>query len=156
MKPLVTNWQDPPLMDSGASEPSLFLGRNSLYCAYHVSQARENLSFGAVAVLRFDVVLHLRFGCPGDETLHSHPLYESGLKHYAFWIVESSPLIAELEERNRVHPRHVPGMYSTRFKHFVATFHDETLEVVAEDGVVLGRSDLAPDQAVIALAQPQL
>jgi hypothetical protein len=154
MVPRVMRWLEPPLMDSGASESSLFYhGRSDLYCAYYVSKALEDLTLGEVAVLRFNGVLHFRFGYPNDEVLQAHALYTSGLEHYQFHIVEGSPLIAELEEQNRVHERHVPGMYSKRFKHFVATFHDETLEVVAKEGVVAGRSSLPPDKAVMTFAQ---
>jgi hypothetical protein len=146
-------WQEPPQMDAGAPKPSLFFGRSGdLFCAYYVSGARANLAAGSVAILRFSAVLHHRFGYPGDEELHSHPLYKDGLRHYSFHLVEQSPLIAKLEEQNRVHPRHKPGMYTTRFKHFVITFHDETLEVVAREGVAAGSSLLPTDQAVSEFA----
>jgi hypothetical protein len=149
----VTLWQEPPPMDTGAPLPALFSNsKGDLYCAYYVSRM-EDLNLGKVAVLRFSVVLHLRFGHPNEDVLHAHPLYKSGLKRYEFHIVEHSPLIAELEEHNSVHPHHVPGMYSSRFMHFVVAFHDETLEVVAKEGVVAGRSDLSPNKAVITFAE---
>jgi hypothetical protein len=44
-------------------------------------------------------------------------------------------------------------MYGARFKHFVVTFHDETLEVIAQEGNVAGRSNLPPDKAVIMFTQ---
>lgn len=153
MNPQVTLWREPPRMDTGAPLPALFSNsKGDLYIAYYVSRL-EDASLGKVALLRFSVVLHFRFGHPNEDVLHAHPLYENGLKHYEFHIVEHSPLIAELEERNSVHPRHVPGMYKSRFKHFVVTFHDETLEVVAKEGVVAGRSSLPPNKSVITIAE---
>jgi hypothetical protein len=153
MNPQITFWQDPPRMETGAPEPCLLVLRpGTLYCAYFVSEASEDLTLGIVAILRFDVVLHHCFGYPNDEVLHSHLLYKNGLKHYHFHIVEPSPLIAEIEEQNRIHRQHRPGMYSSRFKHFLIAFHGETLEVVAQEGIVAGRSNLPPDQAIAELA----
>jgi len=154
MNPQITYWQEPPQMEPGAPKPSLFVDRRGdLYCAYFVSRALEDMNLGTVAVLHFKVVLQHRFGYPNEEVLHAHPLYKSGLHHYGFHIVEQSPLIAEIEELNRQHPHHRPGMHSTRFKHFIIAFHDETLEVVAQEGMLAGRSNLAPDQAVVAFAE---
>jgi hypothetical protein len=143
-------------MEPGAPQPSLLLGKNGdLYCAYRVSTGCEDLSLGEVAVLRFQIVLFLRFGYPGDEVLDGHALYKSGLEHYQFHVVEDSPLIADIEVQDRIHPRHEPGMYRIRFKHFVATFHDETLEVVAERGLVAGRTNLPPHKAVVTSSQSE-
>jgi hypothetical protein len=52
------------------------------------------------------------------------------LKHYSFFSVRSSPLIAEIENQNGCHSHHRPGLYS-KFSHWIATFHEESLEVVA-------------------------
>ena len=154
MTPRIANWDSPPQMDTGAPAPCLFAtSEGDLYCAYFVNDAHEDLKLGRVAAVRFRVVLQHRFGYPNDEVLHAHPLYKHGLQHYGFYVVEDSPLIAEIEEQNRIHPRHKAGMYAKRFKHFVITFHDETLEVVAKEGALAGRSDLAPDGAVVELAR---
>ncbi|HSS97248.1 MAG TPA: hypothetical protein VLK33_09470 [Terriglobales bacterium] len=103
---------------------------------------------GRVALLRFDGVLYVCCGHPNDEALAGHPLAKYGLQHYEFFEVGDSPLIAEIEERNKVHRLHRSGMYSSRFKHWIVTFHDETLEVVATGATVIGVSALSPDQAL--------
>jgi hypothetical protein len=38
-------------------------------------------------------------------------------------------------------------MYS-KFNHWIATFHDETLEVVSREASFLGKSELAPLDAI--------
>jgi hypothetical protein len=72
------------------------------------------------------------------------------MEHYQAYLVENSPLIAEIENQNRVHRAFQPGMYSN-FRHWVVTFHDETLEVVALRAAVVGTSQLPPDRAVCEL-----
>ena len=60
-----------------------------------------------------------------------HPLYKHGLRHYAFYEVEHSRLVDALMRQNRVHPRHSDYTWKA-YRHWIATFHDETLEVVGD------------------------
>jgi hypothetical protein len=53
-----------------------------------------------------------------------------------------------------LHQRHHPGIYA-RFRHWLITFHDSTLEVLAQDAKVLETSSLPPDKAVIELRAEQ-
>lgn len=62
------------------------------------------------AVLRFEQVDHYSFGPPNDERLHLHPLWSQGLSFYEFHRINDAP------------PSKV---------HWVATFHDGTLDVIA-------------------------
>jgi hypothetical protein len=61
-------------------------------------------------VLRFDGVVDVALGPPGDERLVEHPLYARGLRFYKF---------------HQVHPSH-DGV-----SRWMVTFHDETLDVRA-------------------------
>src|ERR1022692_406134 len=125
-QPQLMQWTEPPPMDTGAPHPALYLNR-ALLCAYFISSTAAPVE--SVALLKFEIVLQHRFGYPSDEALHGHPLYPFGLKHYGFFVVENSPLIDEIEEQNQCHSRHRPGIYA-KFRHWVITFHDETLEVI--------------------------
>jgi hypothetical protein len=138
-------WLEPPQMDTGAPCPAVHSDEDRLFCAYYIS--RRETPEDSVAVLKFEGVLQFRLGYPNDEALHGHPLYRFGLRHYGFYLVENSPIIAEIELQNRVHSAHKPGIYSG-FRHWIITFHDETLEVVALHGGVVGQSQLPPPQAV--------
>ena len=143
--PEIVDWLEPPPMEPGATKPELYFS-DALYCTYYLPDS-DVLQNERIAVLRFDVVLHFRMGHPNDEVLSGHPLYKYGLKHYSFFRVLHSPLIAEIESRNAVHRQHRPGTYS-KFNHWIATFHDETLEVVSRVASFLGTSELAPTDAI--------
>jgi hypothetical protein len=66
----------------------------------------------------------VHFGSPSDERLSDHPLYKFGLSFYAFWEVLDSPKIP----------------IDSSQRHWVATFHDETLEVVGDSASVQAQS----------------
>lgn len=80
-------------------------------------------------VLVFKGVISAHIGSPNDEALGGHPLAKCGLTWYQFHEVFNSPLIAELEHRNRAHHRHDAALYENN-KHYIITFKDETFEVV--------------------------
>ena len=65
-------------------------------------------------MLEFKGVLHFAMGYPNDEALDAHPLSAYGLEPYQFHLVENSPLVRELDERNKVHDRHIPGSFVVR------------------------------------------
>ena len=130
-------------MDSGAPAPALCSDETGLVCAYVTVPPKSE----STTVIRFEGLLHYEMGYPNDEALHAHPLYRFGLRPYGFYVVENSPLIAELDRRNEVQKRHVAGSYLKRFRHWVITFHDETLEVVARNAQVVGITALPPKVA---------
>ena len=73
------------------------------------------------AVLRFDGVPEYHFGAPNDERLNEHPLHPVGLGFYGFYeAVGSDRLVGRAGKR-----------------HWIITFHDETLEVLADWVVVI-------------------
>ena len=83
------------------------------------------------AVLRFPVCQIVKFGYPNDEALPGHPLYSKGLSYYGLFEVLDSSWIKTLAEQNLVSfPNPGPSRPSRR--HFVVTFHDSTLECIAE------------------------
>ena len=147
--PKLHAWLEPPQMDTGAPCPAIHSDEHRLLCAYYVSE--EEVPVGKVAILRFDGVLQFRLGYPNDEALRGHPLAKHGLENYHAYFVENSHLIAEIENQNRLHRAFRPGMYG-RFRHWIVTFHDETLEVVALRAAIVGRSQLSPDRAVCGLS----
>jgi hypothetical protein len=133
----VTEWSDPPQMATGAPMPGIYAHDGDLYLAYIVNRARV-ADHEEFAVIKFSGVLHHSFGYPNDEALGGHPLYKLGLSFYAFNVVSDSPYIKELGERNA---RVFPGTESMfrSLSHWIVTFHDETLEVVADSAQVAGR-----------------
>ena len=72
-----------------------------------------------------------KFGYPNDEALGGHPLYAKGLVNYGIYEVLNSSWIAEQAKQNQVcfpAPTH-----KSRKRHFIFTFHDSTLECLAQD-----------------------
>lgn len=81
----------------------------------------------SIALIRFELLASSKFGLPNDEALEGHPLYGHGLQWYRCGEVLNSSWLAEEQRRNSVRfPRHT---FSCR--HFIFTFHDSTLEVLA-------------------------
>lgn len=131
-EPKVEEWNGAPQMDTGAPMPSLAVREDGLYVAYALS----GLGSG-YAVVRFSNVLQHIFGYPNDEALGEHPLYKVGLAFYAFNEIKNSPYVRELATRNG---RAFPGSEERylKWRHWIVTFHDETLEVIGEDIEFLG------------------
>ncbi|RAZ88199.1 hypothetical protein DPM33_24175 [Mesorhizobium hawassense] len=135
---------DLPSSSAGASLPHVFADEERLLIAYIVNVPDPSFdgtnprSISArtegetVAILTVAPYVALQFGPPNDEALSGHRLYALGLQHYSAFEVVNSSWVASLEEANRVHPRHMPELFSGR-RHFILTFHDSTLEFIARD-----------------------
>ncbi|CCV07736.1 conserved hypothetical protein [Mesorhizobium metallidurans STM 2683] len=132
-----------PPSSAGAPLPHVFADEGKLLIGYlanrpepsfdgtnprSVSPTTGNLS---VAILTAEPYLALQFGPPNDEAISGHRLYGLGLRPYSAFEVLNSSWIASLEEANRAHPSHVPELFS-EYRHFILTFHDSTLEFIAE------------------------
>src|SRR5215472_7277768 len=141
LQPHLVEWLEPPQMDTGSPSPSVHWDGHRLLCAYRTEQGM--IPSAITALVKFEHVLQFRFGYPNDEALHGHPLYNFGLRHYGFYLVEKSPLVAEIENQNRVHIHYKPGMYAG-FRHWIVTFPDEILEVIALRAAIVGHSQLPP------------
>jgi hypothetical protein len=132
---------DLPQSSVGAPQPVVYANEHRLMVAYYLlegeaSEARQS------GVIVFERVHTHVFGMPNDEALRGHRLAPRGLQAYSFYEVKQSRWTAELCRRNRVHARHSDSMYSD-LRHFIATFHDTTLEVAARDLTVF-TDEMAP------------
>lgn len=85
-----------------------------------------------LAVVEFKRTNSYRFGIVNDEAADGHPLYEKGLRVYAAHIVENSTWIKKLQQIHMVHPRYSASHW-VNYKHYLLFFHDEILEIIAED-----------------------
>jgi hypothetical protein len=133
-------------MNAGAPMPAVYSDETDLTCAYVIGPTHPKS--GSTAILHFEGVLYYAMGYPNDEVLNAHPLYANGLGFYAFHVVENSPLIADLDRRNQIHKQHIAGAYIKRFRHWIITFHGETLEVVARNARFMRISQKEPRLAV--------
>lgn len=122
---------DLPEMDAGAPIPIVAADEGRFVLAYRLADRGEALPRN-VAVVRSENCLAFKWGPPNDEALAGHPYFEAGLDYYSAFEVTDSDWVLELDRRNAVHSRHVPGLFG-RYRHFVLTFHDSTLEFLAKD-----------------------
>lgn len=126
----VVKLEVPWLPDAGAPDPRLLAGDTGptmvVYRTAVIAPTDEEF-----AVLRFPVCTILKFGYPNDEALPGHPLYPKGLSYYGHFEVLDSSWVKTLAEQNPVSfPNETPSR--KRSRHFVVTFHDSTLECIAE------------------------
>jgi hypothetical protein len=156
-------WDEPYEMDPGATEPVIVADDQELLLAYRVGargmdRVRENgLHFDSNddvwGIIRFSGYLKMQFGHPNDEVLGGHPLYARGLKPYTFHFVENSPWFEEVKRQNSVHDRH-SNSWAKDTKHYIITFHDDTLEVLADSANLLDPIAAANGkQAILKVAQ---
>jgi len=118
---LLEEWPQPA---AGAPEPRIIANESSLLLRYMTHEGR-------VVIAYFPLVSSVQFGAPNDEALGGHPLSGRGLKHYSVHKIRDSSRIQALERQNAVHPQHDKVRYLAGRKHYIFTFHDSTLEVVA-------------------------
>lgn len=145
----INEWTEPPQMDTGAPMPVIRMADSGLFLAYIVSIPELNDQPEEYAVVKFEGVLQYIFGYPNDEALSAHPLYEAGLRFYAFNEIFESHYVAELGRRNA---KNFPGTESrfSGFRHWLVAFHDETLEVIAQSAKYFGRKPAASGEEAIA------
>lgn len=127
--------------DAGTPMPVLLSGLRT-FVAFYLS-ARGPASGGTnppapdpkldhgIGVVEFKRMTSIKIGSPNDEVLRGHPLWGSGLEFYSAHEVKNSPWTTELMEADRAHG-HFDESQSSGRRHFVLTFHDETLECVAK------------------------
>lgn len=132
----VSEWRDPPQMDTGAPMPGVYCNDANLLLAYIVRSGPAS-AYEEFAIVRFSGVLQHTFGYPNDEALGGHPYYGLGLQFYAFNEIARSPYLDELGKRNARVFAGSESLYEG-LTHWIVTFHDETLEVVGRSAQFVG------------------
>ena len=128
----IVRWDEPPPMETGSPMPAISLRGGSLFVVYvcqnpefpgwNPAYSIEHPGFDVYsAVLEFRGVAQHSMGPPTVDRLHTHPLYNFGLESYDFFEV--------LDD----------GGDGGGRRRWIVTFHDETLDVSAEDCRVLRR-----------------
>ena len=105
--------------------------------------------------MEFKQVRSVKIGSPDDEVRHGHPLWGSGLEYHRAHEVRNSRWISELMDTNRVHERFDEGRWSGK-RHFILTFHRETLECVARSTVARSALDATMPEAIARLSREVL
>jgi hypothetical protein len=115
-------------MEPGAPLPTLKASDRS---ELRVSYFEASTEVHRRVILRFTGCSQFIFGYPNDESLPGHPLYQFGLGYYGLFEVRGSDWGHRLRTQNLVSfPRTDLNAPDGR-RHFVVTFHDQTLECLA-------------------------
>jgi hypothetical protein len=80
-------------------------------------------------IVEFHGCIGAKMGLPSDESLSGHRLWGKGLKYYVAHEVEESEWLAEVGRTEKY--RSSPGWVAAHH-HYVFTFHDETIECLAQ------------------------
>jgi hypothetical protein len=135
--------KDVPQSSVGAPSPVVFSDEHNLYCAFYLQNTPEEWDGTSIkmmdidpddepiAIVKFPHFLVFQFGPPNDESFNGHPLYKKGLKPYGVYEIKNSSWIRYFEKMNFVNPYH-RSEHFRQLKHFIFSFHDTTLEVIAE------------------------
>lgn len=118
-----------------APSPILFSDEHNLYMAYRL-RAQQNQNpeqSNSTALVKFTGFNTYRFGSPNDETFESHPLYVNGLRPNGTYQVNHSSWMRELCARSAASHPHYCDLSFMKLNHYVWSFHDSTLEVIAKD-----------------------
>ena len=94
-------------------------------------RVRDPQADHGIGVVEFKRVTSIKIGSSNDEVLRGHALWGRGLESYSAHEVKNSPWITGLMEVDRAHERFDESQWSGR-RHFMLTFHDETLECIAK------------------------
>ena len=121
-----------PLPETGAPLPIVVADEHGVVLSYLPDDSSQQVgSEVEFTFVRFKLPLMHMFGPPNDEALQGHPLWGRGLDYSEVFRVEQSSLIRRLALMNRVHPHYNLALFEKK-NHYVFTFHDSTLECVAE------------------------
>ena len=118
---LLSDWPQP---GTGNAGPIIHYGQGPLRLAYETPEEE-------VVVVTIPLCLQIICGHPNDEALQGHQLYDKGLKFYSVHRIGNSSRLAAMERANAVHPGHDPASYLKNKAHWVFTFQDCTVEVLA-------------------------
>ena len=150
MNQIVHEIKEFPPMESGSPIPSIkeigsnllvsYICNNPDFPGWDSGSAPDHPGFDEYcAVIKFSEISWYHFGGPSDEKLHQHPLYDSGLTFYGFHVVENS------------------SKTNSNQSHWIITFHDETLEILARNvEVVSKRVDTSSPEEAISMISEQL
>jgi hypothetical protein len=117
--------------DGGAPMPVLIATDYHTLFACHLPTDDDQVIVG-----RFDRCSSVRFGSPNDEVVNGHPC-GSELMHYGIHVIHNSAWLDELRTIESVHRRAATHPLADS-QHFFLTFHDSSLEAIANDILVVG------------------
>lgn len=132
----IINWT--PKWDGGAPMPHVYSNNGKVYLTYIVAdwdkesindfQTLEHNGYEEFHALVEFQGNTFKFGVANDEVFHGLPFYEQEME----WaqIIENSQWLEEIKTIHKVHPYFKESRWKND-KHYLLTFKDEILEVIA-------------------------
>jgi hypothetical protein len=123
-----------------AAAPLLFMNDNVAFLVFNAVRTGGGGGprGGERALVELRRCAATRFGYPSDAALARHPLFDKGLGHFGVFEVFDSAWVRQLRDQHRAtgapDGANAPGASP---RHFAFTFHDSTLECVADELVVV-------------------
>jgi hypothetical protein len=108
------------------------------YCGINHSKIAYNClladapAFKQIAIIGLTCTYAIRCGGGNDEVIEGHSLYGCGLDTCAAFTVQNSDWIRSEIEIHKVHPQFHESHWND-YQHFLWTFHDGQVEVIAKD-----------------------
>ena len=127
-KPTAKKLSDLPPWGMVEARPKVIADGVSVKLTYRSALADGRLGSASVY---FPRCLQFKFGYPNEEVIDGHPLSKLGLDIWGGVEILDSPWLDEIKETNRVHRNHSDDMFSG-YRHFILTYQDFILEVLAE------------------------
>jgi hypothetical protein len=122
----------PVKWDSGAPMPHLVANGYRTFLLFYLKDNDPNgVGPEFIALVQFHSCISAKLGTPNEDVLHSHPLFEKGLKPYTAQIIRNSKWREELESINQAHSDYNSEFWRS-LNHYVFWFHDETFECIAK------------------------
>lgn len=134
----VIPWEHP--WDMIAPDLHVLSGPGVLFLAYRIDTSIRTT--GTVALAEFQHMHTYSRGVMASHTLHRHALAQDGVTPNEAHIVENSEWIEELIDINSTHPRFDRYRWAARV-HYVLSFPDETVEIIAEGVRTTVHTDIA-------------
>jgi hypothetical protein len=116
------------------SEPVLLQTNNQTFLTFstirQMPDADGKYNSGSYAVVECKSCWQTKFGCPNDEALEGHPLYNKGLNGCGVFKVHNSAWIKKVAEQIW---SKFPNTPISNQNHFILTFPDVTFECIADE-----------------------
>ena len=117
--------------ETGAPMPQLLVGLRT-FLLFYARPDEDGLGKAGLGFVEIVGCAAARFGPPNDEALENLPLWGHGLQFYAAHRVDGSSWLSEWSELAYRKDANNAALTS-KLDHFIFTFHDETVEVLATE-----------------------
>jgi hypothetical protein len=117
-------------IEAAVSGEMLVQTDNKCLILFNSSKITEEGTIPTV-IVELEHTVKTQFGLPNDSARSGHPLYNLGMRHYAYDIFEvlNSSWLAQVEAQNQID---FPE-YKLSYNHYIFQFHDSSFECLSKE-----------------------